>query len=156
VVLDRLGVAESAAALKDRRIDAFVWSGGLPTAAVQDLTNSPNVRLRFVESAEAVPALVQRFGPLYFPLVIPRTMYGTARDARVIGVANLLVARADFDEELAYRITRSLFEHKADLALVHPEAAKLDLATAGREPPVPLHPGAARYYRERGVLSDRH
>lgn len=152
LVLDRLGVSESAGALKDRRIDAFVWSGGLPTSAVQDLARSPAVRIRLVDTAELIPALVDRFGPLYFPLVIPATFYGTPGDARVIGVANLLVTRADFDEELAYQITRGMFEHKADLAAVHPEAAKLGLETAVSGTPIPLHPGAARYYREQRVI----
>src|SRR5690606_38482088 len=66
-----LGVSESAGALKDGKIDAFFWSGGLPTAAIQDLAHSQGISLRLLPSAEFVPALKVEYGELYFPLEIP-------------------------------------------------------------------------------------
>ncbi|MBI4475619.1 MAG: TAXI family TRAP transporter solute-binding subunit [Acidobacteria bacterium] len=154
VIQDRLGVNESAGAIKDRKIDAFVWSGGLPTSAIQDLANSPNIRMALVPCADLLPKLVDKYGPLYSRLTIPKETYKTARDTDVIGVANLLVVRADFDEELAYRITKGMFENKDDLGAVHPEARNLRLETATIGSPIPLHPGAQRYYQESGSLRD--
>lgn len=154
LVQDRLGVNESSGAIKDRKIDAFVWSGGLPTSAIQDLANTPNVSIALVPSGDLVPTLVEKYGPLYFPLTISKETYKTSRDTDVIGVANLLVVRADFDEALAYQITKNLFENKADLAAVHPEARNLKLETATVGLPIPLHPGARRYYQESGILRD--
>lgn len=154
VIQDRLGVNESAGAIKDRKIDAFVWSGGLPTSAIQDLANTPNIHITLVPCADLLPKLVEKYGPLYFPLTIPKDVYKTARDTNVVGVANLLVVRADFDQALAYQITKSMFDNKADLAAVHPEARNLKLETATVGLPIPLHPGARRYYEESGILRD--
>jgi TRAP transporter TAXI family solute receptor len=70
----------------------------------------------------------------------------------VLGVANLLVVRSDMSDDLAYQLTRVLFDRQADLAAVHPEAKKLSLPTAVKGSPLEFHPGAVRFYRERGAL----
>lgn len=149
---ERLGAAPSVDALKDRKIDAFFWSGGLPTAAVMDLAASPGVRIRLIAMDGLVPALQRKYGNLYFRSVILRVYYpGMPADAPTIGVANLLVVHQDFDAELAYQITKLLFERRADLAQIHQEAANITtIGLAGRSP-VPFHPGAIRYYRERNL-----
>jgi TRAP transporter TAXI family solute receptor len=145
-----LGVSESAGALKDGKIDAFFWSGGLPTAAIQDLAHSQGISLRLLPSAEFVPALKVEYGELYFPLEIPAGAYrGIAAPVQVVGVANLLVVNASMPEQLAYDITRVIFEKREELAAIHPEAAKLSLDTATVGSPAPIHPGAARYFREK-------
>lgn len=145
-----LGVSESAGALKDGKIDAFFWSGGLPTAAIQDLAHTQGISLRLLPSAEFVPALKVEYGELYFPLEIPAGAYrGIAAPVQVVGVANLLVVNASMPEQLAYDITRVIFEKREELAAIHPEAAKLSLDTATVGSPAPIHPGAARYFREK-------
>jgi TRAP transporter TAXI family solute receptor len=145
-----IGVSESAGALKDGKIDAFFWSGGLPTAAIQDLAHSQGISLRLLPSAEFVPALKVEYGELYFPLEIPAGAYrGIAAPVQVVGVANLLVVNASMPEQLAYDITRVIFEKREELAAIHPEAAKLSLDTATVGSPAPIHPGAARYFREK-------
>ena len=147
-----LGASESAGALKDGKIDAFFWSGGLPTAAVQDLAHSPGIALRMIPTGHLLPALQRDHGPLYFPLEVPADAYpGIGAPVPVVGVANLLVVHRDMPEQLAYDITRVLFEKQAELAGIHPEARKLSLDTATRGSPVDFHPGAARFYRERQV-----
>lgn len=147
-----LGASESADALKDGKIHAFFWSGGLPTAAVQDLAHSPNSTIRLLPTLALVPALNAAHGDLYFPLEIPAGAYpGIERAVPVAGVANVLVVNRSMADELAYDITRTLFEHQAELAGIHPEARNLSLPTATRGSPAEFHPGAVRFYREQGV-----
>lgn len=149
---ERLGVDQSADALKDRRIDAFFWSGGLPTAAVLDLALTPGIRMRLVPLDSTIPALQRKYGTLYFRAVIPKEYYiGLPANVPTVGTTNLLVAHQDFSAELAYQITKLIFEKRPELALVHKEAANITLTGAAGRSPVPFHPGAIRYFRERGV-----
>lgn len=145
-----LGVAQSVDALKDGKIDAFFWNGGLPTAAILDLVNTPGVTAHLIPTASALPRLEEMFGPrLYYREVIGKDVYRTAEDVPVAAVANLLVAAESMPEALAYDVTRILFERQPELAAIHPQARALALATAVTGSPVPFHPGAIRYYTER-------
>jgi hypothetical protein len=146
-----LGVGASADALKDGKLDAFFWSGGLPTAAILDLAHTTR-GVRLLPCDEVLGALRERYGAsLYGALTVPaRTYVGLDGDVVTIGVANVLVARADLSDELAYDITRVLFEKKAALEAVHSEAKNIKLETATSGSPAPFHDGAARYYREQG------
>lgn len=149
---ERLGVAASVDAIKDRKIDALFWSGGLPTASILDLAVSPGMRIRMVPLDALVPVMQRRWGNLYFRSVIQKEFYpGMAADAPTIGVANLLVVHQDFDAELAYQITKLLFERRPELAQIHKEAANITTIGAAGRSPVPFHPGAIRYFRERGI-----
>jgi TRAP transporter TAXI family solute receptor len=142
-----LGASESADALKDGKVDAFFWSGGLPTAAVQDLSHSSGITIRLLPSADLLPALTREYGDLYFRLDVPGGTYpGAPEPVPVVGVANVLVVNRSMDEQLAYDITRLLFEKQAELAAIHPEARNLSRDRAATGSPAPLHPGAARYY----------
>ena len=146
-----LGASESADALKDGKVDAFFWSGGLPTAAVQDLSHSSGVRIRMIPTGHLVPALQREHGSLYFPLEVPANAYpGVGSAVSVVGVANVLVVNRSMPDSLAYDITRLLFEKQADLAAIHPEARNLSLERATQGSPAEFHPGAVRYFRERG------
>ena len=145
-----LGASESAEALKDGKIDAFFWSGGLPTPAVQDLAHTRGMAIRLLPSADAVPVLRSEHGDVYFPLEIPRAAYpGVAAPVRVVGVANVLVVNRSMPAELAHDITRAIFDKQAELAAIHPEARNLALATAVKGSPAEFHPGAVRFYREK-------
>jgi TRAP transporter TAXI family solute receptor len=147
-----LGASESADALKDRKVDAFFWSGGLPTAAIQDLSRTSGITMRLIPTADLLPALQREFGGLYFALQVPPAAYpGVDAAIPVVGVANALVVHRSMDEQLAYDITRLLFERQADLAAIHPEARHLSLATAVQGSPADFHPGAIRYYREKNA-----
>ena len=142
-----LGATESAGALKDGKVAAFVWTGGLPTAAVQDLAHSQGMTIRLIPSADVLPALRRDYGELYFPLEIPAGAYkGVDRAVQVVGVANVLVVNRSMPDDLAYDITRVLFEKKNELAAIHPEAAQLSLERAAAGSPAAYHPGALRYY----------
>src|SRR5437016_2064975 len=88
---ERLGVAESVNAIKDRKIDAFFWVGGLPTAAVTDLANTPGVKIKMVDHAEVVPAMNKKYGELYVTDVISKDIYrGMDKDNKIATVNNLL------------------------------------------------------------------
>jgi hypothetical protein len=146
-----LGASESADALKDGKVEAFFWSGGLPTAAVQDLSHSPGITIRMIASGDLVEGLQREHGPLYFPLRVPANAYpGVTQAVPVVGVANVLVVNRAMDEPLAYDITRILFEKQSDLAAIHPEARHLSIETAMSGSPTEFHPGALRYYKTRG------
>ncbi len=150
-----LGAAQSVDALKDGKIDAFFWNGGLPTAAVLDLVNTPGIRARFLSTEPILPALQAAHGAsLYYRAVIPKDTYGMAEDVPVVAVANLLVAPEEMPEQLAYDITRVLFEQRAELAAIHPQARDLSLDTALTGSPIPFHAGAIRFYRERNVWKE--
>ena len=150
-----LGAAQSVDALKDGKIDAFFWNGGLPTAAVLDLVNTPGIRARFLPTADILPLLQEAHGAdLYYRAVIPRNTYDNESDVPVVAVANLLVVNEAMSEPLAYDITRVLFERQEELAAIHPQARDLSLETALTGSPIPFHPGAIRFYRERNVWKE--
>jgi TRAP transporter TAXI family solute receptor len=144
-----LGASESAEALKDGKVDAFFWSGGLPTAAVQDLSHTAGITIRLIPTADLLPVLQREHGELYFPLEVPRGAYpGISEPVRVVGVSNVLVVHREMDAQLAFDITRLLFEKQEELAGIHPEARNLSRESAQRVSPAPLHPGAERFYRQ--------
>ncbi|HWA11849.1 MAG TPA: TAXI family TRAP transporter solute-binding subunit [Burkholderiales bacterium] len=153
LIRERLSVAESVNALKDGKIEAFFWAGGLPTAAVTDLAASPGSTIRLLDHADAVARMNEKYGPLYNETVIGKDVYtGMSRDNRNATVWNVLVVAADMPDDLAHDIVRLLFERKQDLVVVHKEAGHLDLGNqSAKLSPVPFHPGALRYYREQGV-----
>ena len=146
----QLGVAESVQAVKDGTLDAFFWSGGLPTGAVTDLATSRKIAL--LPTDEYVAPLRERYGEAYAEATIEGGTYeGVSQGVAVIGVPNYLVVNRSMSEDLAYQLTKLLFEKKAELVKVHPEANNLDLATAQQVTPLELHPGARRYYQEAGA-----
>jgi uncharacterized protein len=149
---DRLGAAESAGALKDRKIDAFFWDGGLPTAAVLDLGATPGITIRLIPHGDAVPKMVSKYGPLYFVRNIPNGTYGGMdADIAVATATNLLAVHERLEEPMAYQITKLLHEHTAELVAVHPAAKEITLKNAVTGSPIPFHPGALRYYKEKGL-----
>jgi len=142
----RLDVAASAEALAAGRIDAFFWSGGLPTRAISDLRR--RIAVRLVGLGGLAARLRERYDDLYVETVVPRAAYGLPSAVTTVSVPNYLVVRHDFDRDIAYRLTRALFQRQADLERAHPEAAQLNLRAAIATYPLELHPGAVRWFRE--------
>ncbi|HEX6722954.1 MAG TPA: TAXI family TRAP transporter solute-binding subunit [Burkholderiaceae bacterium] len=150
---ERLGVAESVNALKDGKIDAFFWVGGLPTAAVTDLANTPGTKIKMVDHADVVAKMNQKYGNLYVEDVIPKDTYkGMEADNKQATVMNILVANESMDDKTAYNIVKTIFDKRDDLIAVHKEAANFKLESQkASASPVPFHPGAAKFFAEKGI-----
>jgi TRAP transporter TAXI family solute receptor len=152
VTRERLGVAESANALKDKKIDAFFWVGGLPTAAVTDLASTPGIKIRLIDHADAVDAMNKKWGNLYYTDVISKSTYaGMAADNKMASVANILIANTSMPDEQAYKIVKAIFDHQKDLIAVHQEYANVKISNQkNAATSVPFHPGAEKYIKEKG------
>ena len=150
---ERLGAAESVNAIKDGKIDAFFWVGGLPTAAVTDLANTPNTKLKMIDHADLVPAMNKKYGNLYVQDVIPKETYkGMEADNHQATVMNILVAHESMDDKTAYNIVKAIFDRKDDIVAVHKEAANFKLESQkASASPIPFHPGALKYFAEKGI-----
>ena len=151
-----LSAAASVDAIKDDKIDAFFFSGGLPTGAILDLASTPGRTIKVVPNGGTLEVLQAEFGSLvYHNAPIPPSTYpGMEETVTVVAVSNVLVVHPDMDEQLAYDLTRVLFDHHDELAAVHPMAAVLTLESAIVGSPIPFHDGAIRYYREQGAWAD--
>ncbi len=150
---ERLGVAESVNAIKDKKIDAFFWVGGLPTAAVTDLAATPGTKIKMIDHANLVPAMNKKYGNLYVEDAIPKATYsGMTADNQQATVMNILVSNANLSDEAAYNIVKTIFDKRDDLIAVHKEAANFKLENQkAAASPVPFHPGAIKYFNEKGV-----
>ena len=149
---DRLSVAESAGAMKDRKIDAFNWSGGLPTAAIMDLAATPGIHIRLLDLGDIIPKMREKFGPVYFKELIPKGTYsGVDYDVYTAGVGVVLGVHEKMEDDLAYNITKLIIEKKKELVLVHKEAEHITLEHAVVGSPIPYHPGSIRYFKEKGM-----
>ncbi len=147
-----LSVSQAVDAMKDGKLDAFFWNGGVPTAAVVDLLHAPGVTATILPLDDVIPALQSAHGAdLYYRTIIPKAAYNLAQDVPVVAVAVVLVVSEAMPEALAHDITRALFDQQAALAAIHPQARELALKAATTGAAVPFHPGAERFYRERGV-----
>ena len=150
---ERLGVAESVNALKDRKIDAFFWVGGLPTAAVTDLGATPGVKIKLIDHADVVDKMNAKYGGLYTTGVIPAKTYpGQDKDNEIAVVQNILVANAKMPDKIAYDIVKTFIERRDELVAVHGEAESIALENQSpKNSPIPWHPGAVKYFAEKGV-----
>ncbi|MBV9791971.1 MAG: TAXI family TRAP transporter solute-binding subunit [Chloroflexi bacterium] len=152
ITRDNLSVAESVAAMKDQKIDAFFWIGGLPTSAVTDLVATPGLTVKFLPTAELVPQLSEKYGPVYTNFALPGGTYaGFDADIPGIGINNILFVNANMNEQLAYDILKTLFDNLEEVKGIHPEAQKLSLEAAVKGSSIPFHPGAIRFFQEKGV-----
>jgi len=149
---ERLGAAESVNAIKDRKIDAFFWVGGVPTAALTDLAATPGIKMKMLDHAEAVEAMNKKYGPLYTKGTIAANAYqGMDKAVDNIDVWNILVTNDKMSDQMAYNIVKTLIEKKPELVAVHKEAENIDLKSQNTGSPIPFHPGAKKYFEERGV-----
>src|SRR6186713_134948 len=150
---ERLGVAESVNAIKDRKIDAFFWVGGIPTAAVTDLAATPGMKMKLIDHGDLAEKMNAKYGKLYSPSKIKAGSYpGYDKDNSITEVWNLIVTNDKMSNEDAYTIVKTLVEKKADIVAVHKEAESFSLDNQVQDrSPIPFHPGAMKYFKEKGI-----
>lgn len=143
-----LPFAESVELIKNRQLDATLQSAGLGVASIRDLAASLPI------TVVAVPAAIaEKLGAPFQAVEIPAGTYdGQDEAVPTLAITNILVTSSDVDEELAYQMTKQMFEHLDQLTAAHNAAKAIDPKTAAKNLPVPLHPGAERYYKEAGLL----
>ncbi|WP_433511041.1 TAXI family TRAP transporter solute-binding subunit [Nonomuraea sp. CA-143628] len=138
----RLGLDMSIRALDDRAIDAFFWSGGVPTPALSSLDD-----IELVPLEPLVPVLRRIYGPVYEHASVPAGAYGAAKPVPTVGTPSYLVCRQALSDDVAYTVTETLFSARDRLQAPSAPGGLLDKRYAIGTGIVPLHPGAARYYR---------
>ena len=143
-----LPFAESVELMKNRQLDATLQSAGLGVASIKDLATS--VAIQMVAVPEETAA---KIGAPYVAVKIPAGTYaGQEEDVSTVAVVNFLITHSDVSDETAYQMTKQLFENLPDLQAAHNAAKQIKLEGALEGMPVPLHPGAERYYKEKGLM----
>lgn len=149
---DNLSVAESVGALKDGKVDAFFWIGGLPTAAVKDLAASGQPAVSFISTAAETAKLETTHPGIYQAFEMPANTYaGQSAAVAGLGVANVLIVAAEAPEAMVTAVLTGIFDHLDAVHAIHPEAAKLTLEGASTRTPVAFHPAAEAFYAARGA-----
>ncbi|WP_256370706.1 TAXI family TRAP transporter solute-binding subunit [Pseudotabrizicola sediminis] len=143
-----LPFAESVELMKNRQLDATLQSAGLGVSSLKDLATSVSTTIVSVP-----PEVAETLGAPYLSAIIPAGTYeGQTEDIPTLAVGNFFLTHDGVDEETAYQMTKLLFENLPALAAAHQAATAITLETALDGMPVPLHPGAERYYREAGLI----
>jgi TRAP transporter TAXI family solute receptor len=146
--VEYLPFAESVELMKNRQLDATLQSAGLGVASIRDLASSVPITVVEVPAAD-----IEKIGLPYVAVTIPAGTYtGQEADVSTAGVQNFLVTRADLSDDLVYAMTKSMFDHLPDMAAAHAAAKGIKLDEAAKNSPVPLHPGAERFYKEKGAM----
>lgn len=143
-----LPFGESVELIKNRQLDATLQSAGLGVSSIRDLASSLPITM------VAVPAdVAKKLGPPFIATTIPANTYaGQTADVPTLAVVNFLVTHSGVSDDMAYQMTKQLFENLDTMVAAHNAAKAISLKTATEGMPVPLHPGAARYYKEKGLL----
>jgi uncharacterized protein len=147
--VEYLPFAESVDLMKNRQLDATLQSAGLGVASLKDLSTSTDI------TVVAVPKeVVDKIGPPFVSVLIPANTYtGQDKDVPTAAVINYLVTSSAVSDDLAYQMTKLIFESLPELANSHVAGRDIKLESAAIGSPVPLHPGAIRYYREKGLIN---
>jgi uncharacterized protein len=146
--VEYLPFAESVELIKNRQLDATLQSAGLGVASIRDLATSLPINVVAVPKAD-----VEKIGSPYIAVTIPAGTYdGQAADVETAAVGNFLVTHDGVSEETAYQMTKLLFDNLPQLVAAHAAAKAIDPAKALDGMPIPLHPGAEKYYREKGLI----
>ena len=152
VKVDYMDYNQAAEQLKNKQADAINIAGGVPTAAVLDVMTSGEGRLLSLPD-DYIQKLVAKY-PWYFPYTIPANSYrGQEQDVKTVAVANILIVRNDLPEPLVHDLVAAMYDNASTLASAHAamKAFKLEDGMKGVKGVVDLHPGALRFFREKGI-----
>jgi TRAP transporter TAXI family solute receptor len=145
--IEYLPFGESVDLMKNRQLDATLQSAGLGVAAIRDLASSVDINV-----VEIPAAIVEKTGAPYIKAIIPKGTYtGQDTDVATAAVVNYLVTRSDLSDNAVYEMTKAIFDNLDELRSAHSAAKEIDIKKALEGMPVPMHPGAERYLKERGV-----
>jgi len=147
--LEYLPFAESVDLMKNRQLNATLQSAGLGVASLKDLSTSTDITVVSVPKET-----VEKLGPPFVPVLIPANTYtGQDKDVPTAAVINYLVTSSAVSDDLAYQMTKLIYESLPELANSHAAGKEIKLESAAMGSPVPLHPGAIRFYREKGLIN---
>ncbi len=148
---DYLSFSESADQMKNRAIDVTLISSGLPNPGILDIATTQDITVVPIEGE--LLKVLDKETPFFVPALIPKGTYrGQDHDVSSVGIPNFLIVRGDLDDKTVYEITKAMFENLDRLVQAHAAAKGIKLENATKGLPVPLHPGAAKYYREKGLI----
>jgi TRAP transporter TAXI family solute receptor len=146
-----LSFSESADRFKDKQIDAFIVVAGIPNSAIQDIATQHDVKVLAIPD-DMIAKLGQKY-PFLAPANIPANTYkGQATEVKTVAVMATLIVNSEVKDDVVYSITKALFDNQADLAKAHAKGKELSVERAVKGMSIPLHPGAAKYFKEKGVI----
>jgi hypothetical protein len=146
-----LSFSESAEAYKDKHIDAFIVTAGIPNAGIMDVATQNEIRILNIP-ADVAAKLTQKY-PFLAAVKVPANTYkGQTAEVPTVAVNAVLIAGSSLKEEMVYNLTKALFENQADLAAAHAKGKELNMKTAVTGVSIPFHPGAVKYYKEKGLM----
>lgn len=151
-VHDHHDYPEAAQAVKEGNLDAFAWDATLPGQAIVELAGTPGMKIRLLNTGNAVSQMVAKYGPFYFVAPIPKGTYpGVDEDIPAAAGKTLFVADERLEEARAYEITKTILEHTPELTAALAAAKEITPTNAVLGSSIPFHPGALRYYKEKGI-----
>jgi TRAP transporter TAXI family solute receptor len=146
--VEYLPFGESVELMKNRQLDATLQSAGLGVASIRDLATSVDIVM-----VEVPAAVIEKIGAPFVTATIPANTYrGQAAPVATAAVLNFLVTRSDLKDDVVYNLTKAMWDNLGELQAAHSAARVMKLETALDGMPVPLHPGAERFYKEKGLV----
>jgi hypothetical protein len=146
-----LSFSESAEAYKDKHIDAFIVTAGIPNAGIMDVATQNEIRILNIP-ADVAAKLTQKY-PFLAAVKVPANTYkGQTTEVATVAVNAVLICGSSLSEAMVYNLTKALFENQAELAAAHAKGKELSLEYAVKGVSIPFHPGAVKYYKEKGLM----
>jgi hypothetical protein len=146
-----LSFSESAEQFKDKHIDAFIVTAGIPNAAIMDISTQNEIRLLNI-APDMAAKLAARYPFLSTAKVPANTYKGLTEEVNTVAVNAVLIVSSQLKEDVVYQLTKALFDNQAELASAHAKGAELSLPAAVKGVSIPFHPGAAKYYKEKKAM----
>jgi hypothetical protein len=146
-----LSFSESAEAFKDKHIDAFIVTAGIPNAGIMDVSTQNEIRILDIP-VDVTAKLTQKY-PFLAAVKVPANTYkGLTADVSTVAVNAVLIAGNQLKDDMVYNLTKALFENQAELAAAHAKGKELDIKYAVQGVSIPFHPGAVKYFKEKGLM----
>jgi hypothetical protein len=146
-----LSFSESAEAFKDKHIDAFIVTAGIPNAGIMDVSTQNDIRIISIP-ADVAAKLTQKY-PFLAVAKVPANAYkGITQEVPTVAVNAVLIAGNQLKEDMVYNLTKALFDNQADLASAHAKGKEVNMQYAVQGVSIPFHPGAVKYYKEKGLM----